>query len=105
MLFVVPECGYTFNTSLSTTEADTALVTNLIIYDESKRRCGRGRQLYTEWENSLPQFIKRAYLRAKSPDAEAFWRHMGFVRLYSEPELNIYENGGVPMIKHLRQSR
>lgn len=102
MLSVVPACGYTFNTSLSSTEANMALVTNMIIYDETRRGHGWGRHIYTEWESSLPIFITRIYLRAKSPEAENFWLKMGFVRLYNDPILNDYLTGGIPMIKELR---
>lgn len=101
MLVVIPPSGYTFNTSLSSTHANMAVIGNFIIYDKARRGNGWGRCIYTEWESSLPVFIKTIYLRAKSPEAEKFWVKMGFARLYDDPDLNIFENGGVPMIKHI----
>ncbi len=63
MLVVPPPCGYTFHTSLSSTDCNMALVNNLIIHDENKRRKGWGRELYSAWESTLPDFIYTIYLR------------------------------------------
>ena len=80
-----------------------AMVDNFVIHDETKRRRGWGRELYSDWESTLPHVVSVIFIRAKSPEAECFWGSIGFKRLFSEPANAFEMNGGVGMVKHLNQ--
>lgn len=71
-----------------------AFVSNFVI-PKHLRGKGLGRQIYQEWENSLPPSVKAIELRAKNETAKAFWGKLGFREKY--PKLAIED--ACPMIK------
>lgn len=76
----------------------TLAIANFVVNGE--RRKGTGRRIFETWERSIPKEFTRITLRAKNPDAVAFWTKMGFVR---DPNLASPEEGEQWMVKYINQ--